>query len=75
MWAAFLEMFSSLIYGLVRGLLHILYYIEVAFYWLAGAGNQLQTGKAGDVELFEQNVILETIQSEPARITFWIFMV
>ena len=70
---AIVEFFSMLFYVLVRGLLQILYYIEVAFYWLAGAGNPLDV-KEGN-ELFEQNVILEVIQSDKAQVTFWIFLV
>ena len=59
---------SQFLFLIVQGIFYILYYVEVAFYWLAGAGNPLDV-KVGDGQAdawMDSNIIIQLL-TEPKQ--------
>lgn len=72
----FVKWISQLLFLLVQGIFMILYYIEVAFYWLAGAGNPLDV-KLNDGQAdawMDSNIIVETLSKDGIQTAFTIFI-
>lgn len=66
---------SQFLFMIVQGVFTILYYVEVAFYWLAGAGNPLDV-KLNDGQAdawMDSNIIVRLIQEERVQQAFTIF--